>query len=119
VKLEGSLETFATRPKAPLGNKYTAFHYAVDDVEAEFRVGPKYDGIVERMGGFLRRKSPVRFGDNLFGKIGTRLKIENHLDTISIYTTPPVDYVFDRAGSKRDIYAWRGLVAHGPYERPP
>jgi hypothetical protein len=117
VRLESSLETFARCLKALLGTKYTAFHNAVDDVEAEFRVGPKFDEIVNKMGEFLRRKSPVLLAQNVAVQIGNRLSIENTLDTTSIYTAPPVDYVYDRAGSKRDTFAWRGLINHGPYDR--
>jgi hypothetical protein len=34
-----------------------------------------------------------------------------------VYVTPPVDYVFDRTGSKSTPYAWPGLSQFGPYDR--
>jgi hypothetical protein len=35
----------------------------------------------------------------------------------SVYVAPPVDYVFDRTGSKSSQYAWPGLTQYGPYDR--
>jgi hypothetical protein len=117
VKLEGSLESFSRCLRALLGNRYEGLRAAIDDVEAGFRVGPAFDAVVERMGEFLRRKSPINLAQNIEARIGQRITIENAANTTSIYVVPPVEYVYDRAGSKRDIYAWRGLQSNGPYDR--
>jgi hypothetical protein len=117
VQLEGSLETFSRSLRALLGNRYGALHDAIDEVHANFRLGPAFDGIVERMGEFLHRKSPVSLAQGVEARIGERLTIENHGDRTSVYVVPPVEYVFDRAGSKRHRYAWQGLLNYGPYDR--
>ena len=116
VQLEGSFENFSCCLKALLGGRYIALHKAIDDAEAAFRVGPAFDDIVERMGEFMRRKSPFPLGKQVEARIGQRLSISNGSGT-SVYTAPPVEYVYDRAGSKRDKYAWVGLQTHGPYDR--
>jgi hypothetical protein len=117
LQLEGSPETFARCLRAMLGPRYDDFRGAVDDIEASFRVGPEFDAVVMKMGDFLRRKSPVGLAQGVKASIGSRLAIGNTIETVSIYTAPPVEYVFDRSGSKRHKYAWPGLQAHGPYDR--
>jgi hypothetical protein len=118
VRLEGSLETFSRSLRVLLGSRYGALRDAIDEAEANFRLGPKFDELVERMGEFLRRKSPVTIAQDLQARINERLVIENHGDHTSVYTVPPVEYVFDRAGSKRHRFAWLGLQNNGPYDRP-
>lgn len=118
VRLEGSLETFSRCLRKLLGDRYGALHEAIDGLEANFRLGPAFDNIVERMGEFLRRKSPVDLAQGVQARIGSRIAIENHGDRTSVYIAPPVEYVFDRAGSKRHKYAWPGLLNNGPYDRP-
>jgi hypothetical protein len=44
-------------------------------------------------------------------------RFKNSLDITTVYTVSPVEYVFDRAGTKRDQLAWRGLQRNGPYDR--
>ncbi|MGO9232639.1 MAG: hypothetical protein ACLP4V_00545 [Methylocella sp.] len=117
LRLEGSLKTFAHCLKALLGNRYTSLHNAIDDVEATFRVGPEFDAFVCQMGEFLQRKSPISIGLGIEARVGARLAIENSQDTTSVYTVSPVEYVFNRAGTMRDQFAWPGLQRNGPYDR--
>lgn len=117
VRLEGSLESFSRCLGALLGNRYAGLRNAIDDAEANFRLGPAFDAIVDKMGEFLRRKSPVMLGQGIEARVGNRLVIENGAESTSVYTVPPVEYVYDRAGSKRHEFAWVGLQTHGPYDR--
>jgi hypothetical protein len=117
VRLEGSLESFTRCLRTLLGGRYLALRDAVDDIEAKFRVGPAFDAVIERMGDFLRKKSPINLALGLEAKIGNRLRLQNEGDGTCIYTAPPVEYVYDRAGTKRAKYAWQGLQTNGPYDR--
>jgi hypothetical protein len=117
VRLEGNLENFSRCLNTLSGRRYNDLREAIDDAEANFRRGPDFNAIVERMGKFLRQKSPITLAQGVEAIIGARLTIENHGDATSVYTVPPVEYVYDRAGSKRHKYAWRGLQNYGPYDR--
>lgn len=117
VHLESSLENFSHCLNTLLGNRYTSLRDAIDDAEAAFRTGPAFDDIIEKMGEYLRRKSPVEIGQQVQARVGRRLSLENDRDMTTVYTMPPIEYVFDRAGSKRHTFAWPGLQNHGPYDR--
>jgi hypothetical protein len=117
LQLEGTLENFSYCLKTLLGNRYVSLHNAIDDTEAAFRVGPAFDDTVERMGEYMRRKSSFLLGDQLQAQIGNRLSISNDGIATSVYSAPPVEYVYDRAGIKRHRYAWAGLQENGPYDR--
>ncbi|MGH6895846.1 MAG: argonaute/piwi family protein [Geminicoccaceae bacterium] len=117
VRLEGSLENFSRCLKVLLGSGYGALRDGIEDVEANFRIGPEFDAVVERMGEFLRRKSPVALAQGVEVRIGNRLAVENGEQGTSVYVVPPVEYVYDRAGSRRHRYAWTGLQNYGPYDR--
>jgi hypothetical protein len=117
VQLEGSLENFSRCLRTLLGDRYAALHNAIDDVEARFRLGPDFDKIVDRMGAFLRRKSPISLAPGFEGTVGARLQLKNERDRTCIYNAPQVEYVFDRAGAHRNSFAWPGLVNSGPYDR--
>lgn len=117
VRLEGSLESFSRCLGSLLGNRYAGLRNAIDDAEANFRLGPAFNAVVDKMGEFLKRKSPVMLGQGIEARVGDRLVIENEAESTSVYTVPPVEYVYDRAGSKRHEFAWVGLQTHGPYDR--
>ncbi len=117
VQLEGSLESFSRCLRTLLGDRYTDLHNAIDDVEAKFRLGPDFDKVVERMGTFLRGKSPIALAPGFEVKVGARLQLKNEPNRTCIYKAPPVEYVFDRAGAQRSDFAWPGLVNSGPYDR--
>jgi len=117
VQLEGSIENFSHCLSTLLGNRYGELRDAIGDIEANFRRGPDFNAVVDRMGEFLRRKSPVTLAQGVEARIGDRLAIENGGDGTSVYLVPPIEYVYDRAGSKRHKYAWMGLQNNGPYDR--
>jgi hypothetical protein len=117
VRLEGSLESFSQCLKAMLGDQHKSLRDAIDDVEAAFRVGPALNATVDRMGEFLRRKSPVLLAQGIQATVGERVVIKNSNEGTSVHVVPPIEYVYDRSGSKRHRYAWLGLQAHGPYDR--
>lgn len=117
VQLEGSLESFSRCLKVLLGNRYGGLRDAIDDVEADFRRGPDFNAVVDRMGDFLRRRSPVALAQGVEARIGKRATIGNGDGATSVYTAPPVEYVYDRAGTRRHEHAWPGLRENGPYDR--
>lgn len=117
VRLEGSLEGFSKCLKAMLGDRYKGLRDAIDDIEAAFRLGPAFDATVDRMGEFLRKKSPVLLADGIQATVGERVVVSNSDKGTSVYTVPPIEYVYDRSGTKRHKYAWLGLQAHGPFDR--
>lgn len=117
VCLEGSLESFAKCLKAMFGDRHNSLRDAINDFEAAFRLGPAFNGIVDRMGEFLRKKSPLLLAQGIQATVGERVVIRNSDEGTSVYTVPAIEYVYDRSGSKRHKYAWLGLQAHGPYDR--
>jgi hypothetical protein len=117
VRLEGSLESFSRCLRTLVGEQYGRLHNAIDDVEAKFRLGPDFDKVVDRMGMFLRKKSPIALAPGCEAKVGARFRLKNEGDRTSIYKAPPVEYVYDRAGAQRSDYAWPGLQTSGPYDR--
>lgn len=117
VQLEGSLESFTRCLRTLLGERYTRLREAIDDIEAKFRLGPDFDKVVERMGEFLRKKSPIVLAPGFAATLGARLRLRNDRDRTCIYRAPPVEYVYDRSGAQRSAYAWPGLQTNGPYDR--
>lgn len=117
AKLEGSKEVFARCLSAILGQRYPKLRDAIEEAEAAYRLGPDLNAIVERMGAFLRHKSPVNIAHGVTVAVGDRLGIENTIDATNIYTVRPVEYVFHRSGEQRNIYAWPGLSQYGPYDQ--
>src|SRR5690606_38920948 len=61
VKLEGSKENFTRCLTALLGYNYKKLLNALDDQEAGYRTGPRFDEAVQKMGEFLAKK-PIRLG---------------------------------------------------------
>lgn len=116
LKLEGSKENFTRCLSKLLGFKYKRLMDALDEQESAFRTGPKFDEIVNKMGGFLQ-KNPIILAQDIVATVGERIVLSNTQDTKSVYTAPPVDYVFDRTGAKSAAYAWTGLSQYGPYDR--
>lgn len=117
VQLEGSLESFTRCLRTLLGNRYPRLRSAIEDAEAKFRLGPEFDKVVDQMGDFLRKKSPVSLAPGCEVKVGARLRLQNEGDRTCIYRAPRVEYVYDRAGVQRSEVAWRGLETSGPYDR--
>ncbi len=117
VRLEGSLESFSKCLKAMLGDRHRELRDQIENIEAAFRLGPAFDATVDRMGKFLRKKSPILIGHGIQATVGERVVIRNSDEGTSVYTAPPIEYVYDRSGTKRHKYAWLGLQAHGPYDR--
>lgn len=117
VRLEGSLESFSKCLKAMLGDRNGSLRDAIDSVEACFRTGPAFDATVDRMGEFLRKKSPILLAEGVQAMVGERVVITNSSEGTNVHVVLPIEYVYDRSGSKRHKYAWLGLQAHGPYDR--
>jgi hypothetical protein len=117
IKLEGSKENVARCLTELLGPaRYKALMNALDDEQTAYRLGPNFDGIVDKMGTHLA-KTPLSIAQGVQARIGGRIVLKNDDATRNVYVTPPVDYVFDRTGSKSTTYAWPGLSQFGPYDR--
>lgn len=117
AKLEGSKEVFARCLSSMLGGRYAKLRDAIDEAEAAYRLGPELNQIVERMGEFFRRKSPIEIAQGVTVTVGDRLRIENRIDATNIHTVRPVEYVFRRSGEQRNVFAWAGLGRFGPYDQ--
>lgn len=116
VKLEGSKENFTRCLTALLGYNYKKLLNALDDQEAGYRTGPRFDQAVQKMGEFLAKK-PIRLADGIEAQIGDRIVFTNEGQARNVRLAPTVEYVFDRTGAKSAEYAWRGLSQFGPFDR--
>lgn len=117
LQLEASKENFSACLKTLLGTRYKHLMDALENEEAAFTLGPSFDKTVEQMGDFLRR-APIDLAVGISAKIGDRIVLSNdNSESSNVYVAPPVEYVFDRAGSKSDQFAWPGLSKYGPYDR--
>lgn len=116
VKLEGSKENFTKCLTALLGYNYKKLLNALDDQEAGYRTGPRFDEAVRKMGAFLARK-PIMLADGISAQIGGRIVFTNEGQARNVRLAPTVEYVFDRTGAKSSEYAWKGLSQFGPFDR--
>lgn len=116
VKLEGSKENFTRCLTTLLGYEYKKLLNALDDQEAGYRTGPKFDDAVRKMGEFLAKK-PIRLADGINAQIGDRIVFTNEGQARNVRFAPTVEYVFDRTGAKSAEYAWKGLSQFGPFDR--
>ena len=116
AKLEGSRENFAHCVGVLLRHRARAFHRALDEAEAAYRLGPGLDRQIDEVGRYLCR-NPVALALDTEARIGERLWLTNDGNSNSIYKAPPVDYVYDRTGSNSAKFAWPGLLNFGPYDR--
>jgi hypothetical protein len=116
VKLEGSKENFTRCLTALLGYNYKKLLGALDDQEAGYRTGPRFDEAVQKMGEFLAKK-PIRLADGVEAQIGNRIVFTNDGQARNVRLAPTVEYVFDRTGVKSAEYAWKGLSQFGPFDR--
>jgi hypothetical protein len=116
IKLEGSKENFTRSLNSLLRRQYRTLMSALDDEEASYRLGPSFDETVTAMGKFLG-KGPIILAQGIEAQVGERIILQNDGQTNTVYVAPPVDYVFDRTGSKSAEYAWVGLSQFGPYDR--
>lgn len=116
VKLEGSKENFTRCLTALLGYNYKKLLNALDDQEAGYRTGPRFDEAVRKMGEFLARK-PIKLADGIGAQIGDRIVFTNEGQARNVRLAPTVEYVFDRTGAKSAEYAWKGLSQFGPFDR--
>jgi hypothetical protein len=117
VKLEGSKENVARCLTTLLGpSRYKSLMNALDDEQAAYRLGPDFDGVVGKMGTHLA-KTPLAVAQGVQARVAERIILKNDDTGHSVYVTPPVDYVFDRTGTKSNTFSWPGLTQYGPYDR--
>jgi hypothetical protein len=120
VTLEGSKTSFARCLKAILGAGYEEFEQERDDHMAQLLNGPAIASMIDRMGKFLRERSPIRLAPDLDAIVGERFDVSNPLPPARriIHNFPPVEFCYDTARTKRDQYPWPGLEKFGPFSRP-
>jgi hypothetical protein len=116
VKLEGSKENFVHCLEAILGSRKRSFDQALEQAETKYRLGPEFDERVNAMA-YVLSKKPIVLGLGAEAVVGERIALHNDGETPSIYSAPPVDYIYDRTGARSARTAWDGLVQYGPYDR--
>lgn len=116
VKLEGSKENFTKCLTALLYYNYKKLLNALDDQEAGYRMGPRFDEAVRKIGEFLARK-PIMLADGISAQVGRRIVFANEGQARNVRLATTVEYVFDRTGAKSSEYAWKGLSQFGPFDR--
>ena len=79
VTLEGSKTSFARCLKAILGAGYEEFEQERDDHMAQLLNGPAIASMIDRMGKFLRERSPIRLAPDLDAIVGERFDLSNPL----------------------------------------
>ncbi len=117
VWLEGSKAAFARCLKTILGARYQEFDAERDHQEARFFTGPAMDGLLNTMGGFLRKASPMQLTNGLQCTVGARIVVANASDYKSVVPVSPVEYCFDAARTKRASHPWTGIEKYGPFSR--
>ena len=117
VMLEGSRASFSHCLKQLLGSRYESFEKERQVQEAACLTGPALDTMLSRMGGYLAKASPISLCPTLECSVGERIAVENVDGYQTFVASPPVEYCFDSARSKRHKYAWLGLDRFGPFSR--
>jgi hypothetical protein len=100
-----------------LGSHFEEFENAREAEQGELLTGPGLDQLLNKMGGVLKRASPIRLTKDLTCSIGARLQLTNTKEFRSVISLEPAQYCYDPARTKRSPYAWSGLERYGPYDR--
>lgn len=117
VWLEGSKASFARCLRQLLGSRYDAFETARWQHEGKFLLGPDLDRVLDKMGQFLTKASPITLAPGLSASINGRIEFVDTGEYQSVVTCDDVEYCFDSARSKRHIIPWSGLARFGPFSR--
>jgi hypothetical protein len=117
VWLEGSRHSFARCLKSLLGARYIAFEEQRTRQEARLFAGPAIKKLLDRMGEYLRKASPIDLGGGLTCSLTEAIAASNSDGYQTVIASGPVEYCYDAARTKRDEYAWRGLEKWGPFSR--
>lgn len=117
VWLEGTKKSFTRCLKTILGEQYGAFENERDEATGNLLDGVALEEAVINLGKYINKKSPLQITPDLQGHIGERIQAVNDNDYKSVIRASPVEYCFDAARTKRDIYAWRGICSYGTFSR--
>jgi len=117
VWLEGSRHSFARCLNAVLGDQYGAFERERQRQEAQLFSGGAIKRLLDTMGKYLRKASPIELGGGLQCTVTEPIIAANADGYQTVIPSGPVEYCFDSARTKRDEYAWRGLEKWGPFSR--
>lgn len=117
VRLEGSLQNFAHCLRVLLGPSYQSFDGRRRAAEATIMGGPAQRDAIERLGEVLRKRPPMELAPGVRCSLGPQVDFQPTGRQPSAWSGTPVEYCFDAAKSKRNKYAWPGLVEFGPFDR--
>jgi Piwi domain len=117
VYLEPSRATFSRCLGSLLGRRFEQFEAQREEREHRFLSGAALDRLLSTMQNVLTKASPVQLAPDLSCSIGERLQLENIDGYQSVVRLAPVEYCYDAAKAKRDLYAWRGLQKFGAYSQ--
>lgn len=117
VRLEGSLANFAHCLRILLGPSYQAFDDRRRTAEATVMGGTAQRDAIDRLGAALQKRPPIELGPGVRCSLGMRVEFQPNGRQPSAWASSPVEYCFDAAKSKRNRYAWPGLVEFGPFDR--
>ncbi|MDJ0661538.1 MAG: Piwi domain-containing protein [Crocosphaera sp.] len=117
IWLEGSKASFSHCLKALLGNKYYSFEKERELQESNLLIGKGQYEALQKMKKYLTKNSPLYLTSDLKGYIKEQIEINNNGNYTTMTSSSPVQYCFDSARTKKDIYAWRGISNYGPFSR--
>jgi hypothetical protein len=117
VWLEGSKKSFTRCLKIILGDRYGAFENERDEATGNLLDGVALEDAITKLGEYIKQKSPLQITPDLQGHIGDRIEAFNDSNYKSIIQASPVEFCFDAARTKRDIYPWRGICNYGTFSR--
>ncbi len=117
VWLEGSRASFSRSLRHILGGRFDHFEDGREAEECRLFLGPELDALLGDMESFLQKKGWIKLGRGVSCRVLGRIELTNTAGYQSVRKAPDVEYCFDAAKTKRDIYPWRGLNKHGPFDR--
>lgn len=117
VWLEGSRTSFKRCLSVLLGRDYGKFDSSRTAAEGDLLGGPGIQQLCEKMGDVLAKNSPIQIGLGMRCDVLGRIAPENSTEYKSVADISQGEYCFDPAKTKRERYAWPGIVKFGPYSR--
>jgi Piwi domain len=117
VVLEGSKTSFSRCLKVLLGPDYEKFETARRQNESTLLNGPAIDTLLTRFHSFFSKSPTFRLTSDLDVTVGKRLVIGEKNSYQPIHRADPVQYYFNAARTKSNLYPWLGLTKFGPFSR--
>lgn len=117
VWVEGSRAAFTRSLRHLLGNRYERFEDGRAREEGKLFLGPELDQLITEMGKFLRKKDWIPLAHGLSCRVLDRIELTNTPEYQSVRSAGDVEHCFDAAKTKRNVFAWKGLLRFGPFDR--